>query len=78
MLDSIIYKSKPKYITKVTDSTGIFSLENLKNGKYLLIALKEENKDYIYQNENDKIAFYKDIISLPNDTGSYNLKLFKV
>ena len=75
--DSIIYKSKPKYITKVTDSTGIFSLENLKNGKYLLIALKEENKDYIYQNENDKIAFYKDIISLPNDTGSYNLKLFK-
>ena len=75
--DSIIYKSKPKYITKVIDSTGIFSLENLKNGKYLLIALKEENKDYIYQNENDKIAFYKDIISLPKDTGSYNLKLFK-
>ena len=75
--DSIIYKSKPKYITKVIDSTGLFSLENLKKGKYLLIALKEENKDYIYQNESDKIAFYKEIINLPKDTGSYNLKLFK-
>ena len=57
--DSVIYKSKPKYITKLVDSTGQFNLENLKKGKYKLIALKEENKDYIYQNENDKIAFYK-------------------
>ena len=76
-LDSIIYKSKPKYITKLVDSTGQFNLENLKEGKYLLIALKEENKDYIYQNENDKIAFYKELITLPKDTGNYNLKLFK-
>ena len=75
--DSIIYKSKPNYITKLVDSTGLFSLENLKKGKYLLIALKEENIDYIYQNATDEIAFYSDIISLPKDTGSYNLKLFK-
>tara|TARA_B110000211_G_scaffold217376_1_gene261194 strand:+ start:986 stop:2590 length:1605 start_codon:yes stop_codon:yes gene_type:complete len=75
--DSIIYKSKPKYITKLVDSTGQFSLENLKRGKYLLIALKEENTDYIYQNASDKIAFYSGIISLPKDSGSYNLKLFK-
>ena len=75
--DSIIYKSKPKYITKLVDSTGQFNLENLKEGKYILIALKEENKDYIYQNENDKIAFYNQIITLPKDTGNYNLKLFK-
>ena len=75
--DSIIYKSKPKYITKLIDSTGLFSLENLKKGEYLLIALKEENIDYIYQNATDKIAFYSDIIQLPKDTGNYNLKLFK-
>jgi len=75
--DSIIYKSKPKYITKLVDSTGQFNLENLKEGKYKLIALKEENKDYIYQNKNDKIAFYNQIITLPKDTGNYNLKLFK-
>ena len=43
----------------IIDPTPVLPiLENLKNGKYLLIALKEENKDYIYQNENDKIAFY--------------------
>ena len=75
--DSIIYKSKPKYITKLIDSTGLFSLENLKKGEYLLIALKEENIDYIYQNATDKIAFYSGIIQLPRDTGNYNLKLFK-
>ena len=75
--DSIIYKSKPKYITKLVDSTGQFNLENLKKGKYLLIALKEENKNYIYQNENDKIAFYEQLITLPHDTGDYSLRLFK-
>ena len=75
--DSIIYKSKPKYITKLVDSTGQFNLENLKEGKYLLIALSEENKDYIYQNDNDKIAFYNQLITLPKDTGNYNLRLFK-
>ena len=36
-----------------------------------------ELSDYIYQNDNDKIAIYNQLITLPKDTGNYNLKLFK-
>lgn len=74
--DSLIYSEKPTYITVTKDSTGIFELSNLKEGKYLLLALKEENNDYIFQPQNDKIGFVKQFITLPTDS-TYTLTLFK-
>ena len=73
--DSTIFKRKPKYIG-ITDSLFQFNIENLKAGKYLLTALKEENTDYIFQPKKDKIAFKRDFITIPCDT-AYFLKLFK-
>ncbi len=74
--DSLILQEKPTYITTTKDSTQIFELTNLKEGKYLLIALKENNNDYIFQPRNDKIGFVKEFITLPTDS-SYTLTLFK-
>ena len=74
--DSIIYSEKPTYITVTKDSTGVFELTNLKEGKYLLLALKEKNNDYIFQPQNDKIGFEKELITIPTDS-SYTLTLFK-
>jgi len=75
--DSIIYKQKPKYITNTLDSTTTFKLENLKAGKYLLIALKEENNNYTFQQKTDKIGFQKDFITVSADTSAfYTLNLF--
>jgi len=74
--DSIIYKKKPKYITSTLDSTSTFQLDNLKAGKYLLIALKDENSNYTFQQKEDKIGFKKEFITVPTDT-SYVLNLFK-
>lgn len=74
--DSIIYKEKPTYITNTLDSINVFELENLKAGSYLLLALKEENPNYIYNQHDDKIGFLKDYIQIPSDS-SFNLKLFK-
>lgn len=74
--DSIIYKKKPKYITNTLDSTSTFQLDNLKAGKYMLVALKDENNNYTFQQKEDKIGFRKEIITVPSDT-SYVLKLFK-
>lgn len=74
--DSIIFRKKPMYITTTRDSTGNFQLTNLKAGKYLLIGLKENNNDYIFQSRNDKIAFLQDTITLPTDS-TYTLTLFK-
>lgn len=74
--DSIIYKEKPKYVAKVVDTTGQFLLQNIKEGDYLIIALEEENKDYIFQNKIDKIGFKKNFIELPKDS-LLNLKIFR-
>ena len=74
--DSIVYKTKPKYISKVVDSTSEFVLENLKKGKYLLICLKEENKDYVFQPLNDKIGYLDNYISIPTNSNII-IKLFK-
>src|SRR5690606_14618486 len=73
--DSIIYKETPKYITNTLDSTTTFSIDNVKAGKYLLVALKDQNNDNIYQQKTDKIGFHKDFITVPTDS-LYNITLF--
>ncbi|WP_369048201.1 Ig-like domain-containing protein [Tenacibaculum sp. UWU-22] len=65
--DSIVYKQKPKYVTSTLDSSN-FVFSNLEKGKYLLVALKEENSDYIFRPNTDKIGFYSDTIALPADS----------
>ncbi|WGF93266.1 Ig-like domain-containing protein [Aequorivita marisscotiae] len=74
--DSVVYFEKPTYITVTKDSTGTFELSNLKEGQYLLMALKEKNNDYTFQPKNDKIGFVKELITLPTDT-TYTITLFK-
>lgn len=74
--DSIVYREKPKYVAKVVDTTSSFKFQNVKHGEYLIIALEEEDKDYIFQSNIDKIGFYKEYIKLPNDS-VINLKIFK-
>ena len=74
--DSTIYKESPRYITNSLDSLKILSLENLKAGKYRLIALKDENKNNKFDPKKDKIGFIKDVVTIPNDT-LYQLELFK-
>jgi uncharacterized protein (DUF2141 family) len=73
--DSIIYKETPKYITNTLDSLTTFSIENIKAGKYMLIALKDGNSDNKFQQKSDQIAFYKSFIEVPTDS-IYTLRLF--
>lgn len=74
--DSTVYKERPHYITNTLDSTTFYTLENLKQGKYHLIALKDINNNNKFDPKSDKIAFLDQIITVPNDT-VYQLSLFK-
>lgn len=74
--DSLVYSEKPTYITVTKDTTGTFELTNLKEGKYLMLALKENNNNYTFQPQSDKIGFVEDFISIPSDT-TYDITLFK-
>ncbi|RED50621.1 Ig-like domain-containing protein [Seonamhaeicola aphaedonensis] len=74
--DSIIYKEVPKYITNTLDSLTTFSIENIKAGKYMLMALKDNNGDNKFQQKTDQIAFHETFITVPTDS-LYTLKLFR-
>lgn len=74
--DSIVFKSKPRYITNTLDSLKTFSVENMKAGTYKLLALKDVNSNYLFNPENDKIGFIEGFIEVPKDT-LYKIKLFK-
>jgi len=74
--DSLIYKQSPRYITNTLDSLRTFKLENLKAGKYLLLALKDKGSNNRYNPKDDKIGFLKHYITVPNDT-VFELELFK-
>lgn len=74
--DSVVYKMPPRYIGNTLDSIKTVELENLKAGKYKLIAIKDVNHNNKYDPKTDKIGFQKEFISLPNDK-IYELSLFK-
>ena len=74
--DSVIYKDKPDYVTNTLDSTTTFRLENLRPGTYRLIALKDENSDFTFDQATDKIGFVKDFIEIPNEA-TFDIQLFK-
>lgn len=74
--DSIVYKETPRYVTNTLDSLKSFKFENLKAGKYLLVAVKDVNSNNKYNPKTDKIGFIKEFVTVPNDT-LYELEIFK-
>lgn len=74
--DSVVYKENPRYITNTLDSTSSFTLENLKEGKYLLVGLKDKNNNNRFDPKQEKIAFYNELISVPAEE-HFRLEMFK-
>jgi len=73
--DSIVFKEKPAYATK-TDENGNFTLKNLRADSFKVVALLDENRNYLFDPDQDAIAFNDEIISL-SDTSSPRLKLIQ-
>lgn len=74
--DSTIYNRPPNYITNTLDSAVIFTLPNLKEGKYAMFALKDANKNNMFDQNVDKIGFIEDTVAIPSDS-TFLLTLFK-
>lgn len=56
--DSAFINYKPDYITR-TDTAGRFKVENIRPGRYKVVALKDINETQRFDLENEKIAFLK-------------------
>lgn len=74
--DSVVYTDMPRYVTNTLDSLKTFRLENLKAGKYLLVAMKDRNNNNKFNPKTDKIGFNKQFVNVPNDT-VFELELFQ-
>lgn len=74
--DSMVFSKKPMYLAATRDSSNTFEITNVKEGKYLLLALKEKNNDYTFQPKNDKIGFVNEFIELPTDS-AFTIPIFK-
>ena len=73
--DSIIYNKQPTYVSNSLDSTS-YRFKNLREGKYLIVAMKDVDNNYYFDPFYDKIGFIDSLITLPKDS-IIDLKLFK-
>lgn len=74
--DSTVYKETPLYVTNTLDSLKVFSLENLKEGTYKMVAMKDKSSNNIYNPSIDKIGFLDYTITLPT-SDMFELELFE-
>ena len=71
--DSIDFKQKPSFITKV-DEENYYELNYLSKGKYKIIAFEDENQNSVYDAGKEKVGFLKDNISI-DSTSLRGIKL---
>ncbi len=60
--DSAPLLRKPVYLSK-TDSSGVFTINNMREDDYLMFALKDINSSFIYDTPDEKIAFIDSLVS---------------
>ncbi|MEO2099286.1 MAG: Ig-like domain-containing protein, partial [Flavobacteriaceae bacterium] len=73
--DSTIFTDKPLYVTSTLDTT-IYKFQNLRAGKYALVALEDKAGNYLFDQGVDKIGFIDRFIELPKDS-IIDIRLFK-
>lgn len=74
--DTMDYRQKPYYITKV-DADGYYELNYLSPGKYKILGFEDLNQNSIFDPGKEKVAFQKDTVNLGDDNISgLNLKLY--
>lgn len=73
--DTINYKQKPYYITKV-DTDGYYELNYLSPGKYKILAFEDENGNSMYDPGKEKVGFQKDAVDVEKSVSGLNLKVY--
>ena len=74
--DSVVYNEIPRYVAYTRDSSVNFDLENLKAGKYQMVAILDDNANYKFNPAKDKIGFLDHPISIPTDS-IYTISIFQ-
>ncbi len=72
--DSVVFKEKPIYFAK-TSKNGSFKISNIGGDSYKVFGIKDENFNYLYDLENELIAYPSEDVVITDSTIT-KLKLF--
>jgi hypothetical protein len=70
-----IAKQKPYYFSR-TDSSGVFSIENIQTREYKLIAIDDKNRNMLYNAKDERMGFLGKSITAGIDSVSYHLNMY--
>ena len=68
-------KTKPIYYSK-TDTSGLFSIENIKAGQYDIIAFTDRNNNFTFNPDKEEIGFVRERINLTKNVPDVAIQLF--
>jgi uncharacterized protein (DUF2141 family) len=71
--DSVIYKKLPDYFAKTNDF-GAFKINNIRQGKYRIVALKDGNSNFKY-NDEEQLGFLDSLVE-PGKTGDVSINMY--
>lgn len=69
-------KKKPLYFVK-TDSSGKYTLENLKNNKYFMLAFTDKNNNLRYDQKEETLGFLPDSLDLQSNTALPDMEIYR-
>lgn len=72
-IDSLPMLELPYYLAK-TNKEGIFLFSNIKKGNYKIFALKDNNRNYLFDLPDEEIAFQQNLISTDTNITLYSFK----
>jgi hypothetical protein len=75
--DSVVAKRRPDYNAR-TDSSGIFVLNHLAEGSYMLFALDDQDFNMLYNQPGESVAFFDSAIFIHDTTAMYRLTMFRM
>lgn len=77
LADSVLRTERPFYFGK-TDEKGSFKINNIKSDTFKVVALVDDNLNYLYDNESEKIGFLDTTIYLPDSLlSTIEMRLFQ-
>ncbi len=74
--DSIVYKENPFYFAK-TGEKGFFTISNVREDEFKIVALKDANFNYKFDLQEEKIGFSDTSINLVESIKGLSLKVFQ-
>lgn len=76
LTDSVPYRQIPEYISK-TNKEGVFVINNIRNDKFKIFALKDANNNYRFDINNEEIAFIDSLVMFKLENITYKDTIFK-